>query len=131
MPIQNDKNQPDGKQPELNVGEKPKESKPSEAIYFMSARRGQIGNWRKEKRDGAGNIIQPEGSIQFEECLKVTSDQEMIAFIESSESFANGTITKCRDMEHAQQLVAQRAARKNIRMETAEDVSRSNVAIPE
>ena len=75
--------------------------------FWAPATNYQIGNFHKEKRDGSGRVETPEESVRFDSHMKITSDEEVIAYIKSTGAFRSGKIKECGTMAEALQLTAQ------------------------
>ncbi len=74
-----------------------------EVIFWAPAKGYQIANFRKEERSG-GHIMQGEEPLQFRNHLHITTESEVVEFIEKSNGFKNGQIQRCKDMAEAQML---------------------------
>lgn len=91
-------------------------------IFWAPAREYQIGNFRKEVKDGGG-IISPESPLRFAEHEIVTDDDEVISFIEKSGAFKAGIIKRCKSRSEANALTAGVKAMKGIKEVLVQDVS--------
>lgn len=99
--------------------------KNEERIYYSRAKQHRISNFVKEIRGNDGYIVQREGPVRFYENSRITNDPAEIVYIESSEGFKNGDITRCYTMEELQALRAGgRAIRKNMRNFSDQTVER-------
>lgn len=83
--------------------------------FFAPASKYQISGPKKEIRDQVGNIIQPEGVIEFRENMLATNDPELIAFLRTTRSFQDGHIKECADMQEVNVLRSVRAGLKGDR----------------
>ena len=92
-----------------------------ERIYFHPAKKFQIANFVTEIKS-QGRIDRPEASLEFQSNLYVTTDKEKQDFIENSNPYKNGHITRCKDMNEA---VAMRHARNAAKQSNREVESTS------
>ena len=92
--------------------EQQKKPSPKEHYFFSRAVSCRIANFTEEKRDGAGRITQPEGSIRFYDHMYVTSVPKEVRFIRQSDAFENGDVRECESADEVKRLTMQRDAMK-------------------
>lgn len=92
-------------------------------VYWAPASKYQLANFVLELKGERGNIIRPEGSLEFSRNVLVTDDSEKITFVENSKAFKKGVIIRCKDLAEAQMLTSRQKAMKTVTKIDCHDVT--------
>lgn len=68
--------------------------------FFAQASKYKVANWIKEIKQN-GQIVQPEGSLGFEDNLLITDDPAKIKHVRESLGFVNGQLKEFKSMADA------------------------------
>jgi hypothetical protein len=82
-------------------------------IYWASARGYQLGSFKKEIRDGSGNIIETEVPLRWYDHTLTTDNPAAIDYIEKSDGFRTNAIKLCKTMGDARLLTKAQLAVKS------------------
>lgn len=97
-------------------------------VFWSRQERCSLANFREEKRDGHGRIVQPEQSLGFREHILSTNDPVKIAFVKAHNAFATGDVVLCESMEDAHAKTrAQEAIKSGSRDVKVEQVEKTEI----
>jgi hypothetical protein len=72
------------------------------SVFWAKQSECRLANFVQEKKDGNGNIIRPEVSLEFHEHIVTTDDEKKKEFIRGHSAFEQGDVCEVADIAEAQ-----------------------------